>query len=235
MGRLVLVTDSTADIPAGVASEHGILVAKARYAFHEHTYTDGDQDALALYGRMDGEQEAPAPFGTPEASFKELFTRVLEAGDSPVCIVSPFDVNPSFTTALAAMLSIDDVDMKVLNAGVASAGLCSLLVALSHGVTSGWTREQLLDAVDDLGPQCDSLFVPRNVDWLERSGRLGLVEEKTGELEGAIPIVRVGTRITGVAQADNHAAAISEAAKRAGARLAGGTNVIATISHAVNP
>jgi len=234
MAPLVLVTDSTSDIPAAVAEEYGILVARARYAFHEHAFTDGDQAALGLYGRMDGGGEAPAPFGTPETAFKELFQRALNAGQSPVCIVSPFDVNPSFTTALAAMLSIDDVDMKVVNAGVASAGLCSLLVTLSHGIRAGWDRQQLLDAVDELGPQCDSLFVPRNVDWLERSGRLGLVEEKFGELDGALPIVRVGTRIIGVAQADDHASAIAAAAMRAGARLAHGKDVVVTITHAVN-
>jgi DegV family protein with EDD domain len=235
VARLVLVTDSTADLPAAVAQEHGILVARARYAFREHTFTDGEQSPEAFYGRIHGEGALPAPFGTPEAAFKELFERAIRAGDSPVCIVAPFDVNPSFTTAIAAMLSIDGADMKVLNAGIASAGLCSMLVSLAQGIAAGWERQRLLDAVDELGPQCDTLFVPHDVAWLESAGRLGPIEERLGETEGAIPVVRVSTRISGVALADTHAAAIAEAAARAGARAKPGRGLIVTIDHAVNP
>jgi DegV family protein with EDD domain len=235
MPKLVLITDSTADLPPEVAAEEGILVARASYAFDEHTFHDGDQDAAAFYGRMTAEGRAPRPFGTPESAFKVLYEGAFAGGESPVCIVAPFDVNPSFTTAIAAQLSLDEADMKVVNAGVASAGLCSLLLALSAGVRRGWDRDQLLAAVETLGPQCDTLFVPAGVDWLEASGRLNLIEDRVGEVDDGVPVVRVGTRITGVALAASQEEGLREAVRRAGARAPEGKPVIVTIDHAAAP
>lgn len=235
MSRIVLVTDSTADVPAAIAAECGIVVAAARYAFAEQTFNDGDQPAAAVFARMAVSASAPSPFGTPEVAFRKAFEAILARGDLPFCVVAPFDVNPSFTTALAAMLSFDVEGIKVLNPGVASAGLCSLLVSLAHGLASGWTVPDALDAIDRLGPLCDTLFVPAANDWLVRSGRLALIEERLGELDGALPVVRVGSRLTGVAAGQSQEEALALAIERLGARAPAGTPLNVTIDHADNP
>jgi DegV family protein with EDD domain len=235
MPRVVLVTDTSSDVPAEVSEHHDIRVARARYAFEDHTSKDGDIAPSAFYARMDADNRAPVPFGVPEAAFREIFADILSHGDRPLCIVAPFDVNPSFTTAIAAMLSFDDADVKVLNPGVSSAGLCSLLVSLAQANDAGWDREKLLDAIDALGPRCDTLFVPADVRWLEQAGRLSLIEEKLGELDGASPVVRLGSRITGVAVGDSVEAALERAVELVGARAGEGTPLIVTIDHAANP
>lgn len=235
MARVVLVTDTTADLPASVATRHGILVAKAKYALQDHVFEDGAVSGDAFYERMRDAAEAPSPFGTSEASFRELFAGALDAGFEPVCVVAPFDVNPSFTTAIAAMLSFDDAPIKVINPGVSSAGLCSLLVSLAVGIERGWSGARVSEAIDAAGPECDTLFVPASLDWLERSGRLALIEEKLGELDGRFPVVRAGSRVTGAGVCDSHAAAIEMAVERAGARVAAGNPLIVTIDHAADP
>lgn len=235
MPRLVLVTDSSADVPPAVAAEAGIVIVPATYAFADHAQPDGSVAAADFYGRMANEPAPPRPFGVPEASFRAEFERIFGRGEEPFCVVAPFDVNPSFTTAAAAMLSLEHGGpMKVVNPGVASAGLCSLLVTLGRGLGRGWERQRALDAIDELAPQCDSIFVPGSTEWLERAGRLALVEEKLGEVEEGVPVLRVGTRITGVALEASAEAALSRAVKTAGQR-AGGRPVVVTIDHACAP
>ena len=117
---------------------------------------------------------------------------------------------------------------------MASAGLCSLVVSLLRGVRAGWARDQLLDAIDRLGPQCDTLFVPADTRWLEAAGRVPLIEDRLGELGDGFPVVRAGTRITGVALCDSMESAVREAAKRAGGRVTGGAPLVVTIDHAAN-
>ncbi|MGE5594970.1 MAG: DegV family protein, partial [Hyphomicrobiales bacterium] len=196
MPRLVIVTDSSADLPPEVSGGERVVVVPATFGFEAHAMPDGELSSAAFYERMQKEAKPPRPFGVPEASFRRAFQEILGRGDEPMCIVMPFDVNPSFTTASAAMLSLDDADIKVVNPGVASAGLCALLITLIDGLERGWGRKEVLDAIDGLAPQCDSLFAPADVAWLERAGRLKLVEEKLGEVEDGSPVVRVGTRIT---------------------------------------
>lgn len=235
MPPITLVTDSSADLPPEVLAEGGLTVVLASFAFDEHSFADGDLSAADFYRRMSSSAHLPRPFGAPEAAYRTAFEAVLAAGGDPFCLVTPFDVLPSFTTAVAAMLSLDDVDMKVLNPGVASAGLCSLLVTLAAAVRSGATRQQLLDGVDRLGPRCDTLFVPAGASWLERAGRLQLIEDRLGEVGDGFPVLRVGTRVTGVALEDSFEAAIRRAVSLAGQRGGAGTPLVVTVDHADNP
>lgn len=235
MAALALITDSTADIPAGLAIEAGVSVVQARAAFEEHAFNDDEQPASALYARMRAEQRAPRPFGVPEPAFKAAFAEALAQSPEVLCLVMPFDVSPSFTTASAAMLSLETGGIKILNPGVASAGLCSFVLSLSAGVRGGWTLPAALAAVDKVEPLCDTLFVPSDITWLERAGRLQLIEDRLGEIGGGLPVVRVGTRITGVAIGDSHELALKKAVDTAGRRAGDETPVIATIDHADAP
>src|SRR5688572_5030562 len=115
MPALALITDSTADIPAAEAERAGVRIVRARSAFEEHAFSDGELDAATLYGRMRAEGRAPRPFGVPELEWRAAFEAALAEAESVLCLVMPFDVSPSFTTASAAMLSMDDAPIKILN------------------------------------------------------------------------------------------------------------------------
>lgn len=233
--RLALVTDSSSDMPGTLSAELGVLVVPTRFAFDRDTHVDQTLSAEEFYGRMRAEAHSPRTFGAPESAFREAFERALDDADSVLCLVTPFDVSPSFTTASAAMLSMDNVDIKILNPGVASVGLCALLTSLAPGVTAGWTREQVINVLDVVEPQCETLFVPADTTWLGRAGRLPLIEDRIGAVEGGTPIVRVGTRITGVTQESTRAAAIAKAVAIAGARADPGSRLNVTVTHADAP
>jgi DegV family protein with EDD domain len=239
MDPVALVCDSTADLPPRLAVELGITVVRASFAFDEQRYLDGDLTAPDFYARMRTSAHLPRPFGAAERAFAEAFNAGLARAESVTCLVMPFDVNPSFTTAAAAMLAIrdekPDAQIKILNPGVASVGLASLLVALGVPGRARCSGPELANLADDLGPRCDALFVPAEVAWLERTGRLPLIEERLGAIDGRVPVVRVGTRITGVALEPTHAAALQCAAKRCGSRAGPGVPLIVTIAHADAP
>jgi DegV family protein with EDD domain len=232
---LTLITDTTADLPMELQRELGIRVVPASAAFEEHAFVDGELPPAAFYARMEAEQRAPRPFGVREELFRKAFAEVLDAAGTVLCLVTPFDVMPTFTTASAAMLTLDRPGIKVANPGVASAGLCSLLAVLGTGVQAGWGLERVLGAIDALEPRCVSLFVPADNAWLERSGRLAMIEDRIGKIEGGAPVVRVGTRVTGVALTDTHNAAIDRAVALAGKRAGEGARLVVTVDHAANP
>ncbi len=232
MQRVALVTDSSADIPVSMQSETGVIVVPASFGFDDRVFTDGDVAAREFYARMSAGGEGPRPFGAGESRFAKAFRDALEVAESALCLVTPFDVSPTFTTASAAVLAMDDAPIKVLNPGVASAGLCSLMMALSPYARAGQPMDVLLAAIDLLEPYCDTLFVPASPRWLAESGRLALIEDRIGEIGGGTPIVRVGTRITGVSLEASHEAAVERAAQVAGLRAGDGTQIIVTIAHA---
>ena len=191
MQRVAIVTDSTAGLSPAVAAELGISIVPASFAFAEERHLDGAVPWSGVYERMTADGVAPRTFGVAESGFRTAFESGLKRADAVLAIVSPFGVNPSFTTACAAMLAIQfdqpDAKIKVLNAGVGSAGLGALLMSLAACAKAGATVDALLAAIDDLEPRADSLFVPADLAWLARAGRLQMLEERLGPLDGRFP------------------------------------------------
>ncbi len=214
-----------------------MVVVPASCSFTDRSFVDGELSASEFFPRMRKTGETPMPSGVAERLFREAFAKVVKEGREAVCLVMPFDVIPTFTTAAAAVLSMEDeqAPIKVSNPGVASAGLCSLVVSLSDGVAKGWGRAETLAAVDEVEPRCDSIFVPGEVRWLDQAGRLALIEDRVGPVGDGFPICRVGTRITGVGVAQSHDDALARAVEIAAERPGREQPVVVTIDHAMNP
>lgn len=234
---VAIVTDSSCGLPADVLGRLGIMAAAGTVAFERDTLSERQLDATEFYERMRHEVACPRPFGVPEEAWREAFRCAREVASSVLCLVAPFDVLPSYTTAGAAISAIsamDAGDVKLVNPGIASAGLGGLLLSLAPLAHAGAAMDELLDAIDLMESGCDVLVVPREVCWLERSGKLALIEERLGPLAGRSPVIRVSTRFTGVAACDGLREAVEEAIARVGQR-ADPYEVNVVVTHAANP
>lgn len=231
MRPTTLVTDSTADLPEG----SGIFVVPAHVAFSDKNFSDAEISPAEFYRRLRSSDETPYLSCPSEDEYRAAFEKSLTDGSSALCLVTPFDMIPSFTSANAAAVTLRPANIKIVNPGVPSAGLGALLLSLQEGVKAGWELPRLIDAVDELAPASDSMFVPAGLDWLERNGRLKLIEERLGELDDDLIVVRAGTRLTGVAAAGSreevHRCLLTEVGRRAG----GNHPLVVCVDHAQNP
>ncbi|GIW17674.1 MAG: hypothetical protein KatS3mg064_0831 [Tepidiforma sp.] len=236
--KVQLVTDSTTCLGAEAAADLGVLTAAGSFAFEDERMADDERAWRAAYERIRAGARLPRTFAPPEAAYLAHFRPAAEAGQDVLCLVTPFDVSPSFTTASAAMLTVQDdlpdARIKISNPGVGHAGLGALLTTAAGLVQEGRPLDDLLAHLEELEPRADALVVPADTRWLEESGRLALVEEKLGELEDGLPVLRIGTRVTGVARAATHEAALEEAVRRVGQR-AGGAQLNVVVAHAAAP
>jgi DegV family protein with EDD domain len=238
LANVQLVTDTTTCLGDEAAAELGIAIARGSFAFADERTVDGEQAWRAAYERMRAGAGLPRAFAPAEAAFLEHFRPAAVRGEAVLCLVTPFDVSPSFTTASAAMLTVQDelpeARIKISNPGVGHAGLGALLTTAAALVRRGMDLDALLSALDELEPRADALVVPESSAWLEAAGRLALVEEKLGDLEGDLPVLRIGTRVTGVARASSHEAALAAAIDKVGQR-AGQASLNAVVAHAGAP
>jgi fatty acid-binding protein DegV len=95
--------------------------------------------------------------------------------------------------------------------------------------------EDLLATIDELEPKCDSIFVPGDLSSMRLSGKLSLIEDRVGGLDDETPLLRVGTRLTGLAKAETFDSAVAEAVRRVGQRPGASTPLNVTIAHASAP
>lgn len=231
MTKVAIVTDTTADLPAG---EPDVEVVPARVAFADRYFTDAEITPAEFFRRMSETGEVPMASSPSEDDFLAAFERALQAGGPVLCLVTPLDLIPSFTAANAAAVDLRGSPVQVVNPGVASAGLGSLVLALLGAVRAGADRDRVVDLIDELAPRCDTLFVPASLDWLERNGRLAEVEQRLGPLEETA-VVRARTRITGVAAAASTSEGYDRLVEEVGRRAGEDCPLIAVVSHAANP
>jgi DegV family protein with EDD domain len=231
MRPTALVTDSTADLPEG----SGPVVVPAHVAFSDRNFSDAEITAAEYYRRLRSSDDAPYLSCPSEDEYRAAFEKALTEGGSVLCLVTPFDMIPSFTSANAAAVTLRPETIKIVNPGVASVGLGALLISLQEGVKAGWELTRLIDTLDDLAPASDSMFVPAGLDWLDRTGRLKVIEERLGDLGDDLIVVRAGTRLTGIAAAGSrpeiHDRLLTEVARRAG----GDRPMVVCVDHAQNP
>lgn len=238
MAKVQLVTDTTTCLGGAAAGELRIAVARGSFAFADERVVDDELAWRAAYDRMRAGAGVPRTFAPAEAAFMEQFRRAAERGQAVLCLVTPFDVSPSFTTASAAMLTVQDevptARIKISNPGVGHAGLGALLATAADVALAGTDLDALLLRLEELGPRADALVVPETTRWLGAAGRLALVEERLGDLDGDWPVVRIGTRVTGVARASTHEEALEVAIRRVGER-AGDSVLNGVVAHAGAP
>jgi len=238
VARVQLVTDSATCLGDEAAAELGIAVARGSFAFEDERAVDDERAWRQAYVRVRGGAPLPRTFGPPETAYLDVFRPAASAGNAVLCLVTPFDVSPSFTTASAAMLTVQDdlpsARIKISNPGVGHAGLGALLVTLAGQAGAGADLDALLGLAEALEPLADALVVPESTRWLAESGRLALVEERLGDLDEDIPVLRVGTRVTGIARGGCHEEALAEAVRRVGQR-SGGVPLHAVVAHAAAP
>jgi DegV family protein with EDD domain len=235
VSQVQLATDSTTCLGAEAAAELGVAIARGSFAFEDQRSIDAEGAWRAAYERIRAEGRLPRAFAPSESTYLETFRGPTAAGQAVLCLVTPFDVSPSFTTASAAMLTVQDgtpgARIKIANPGVSHGGLGALLTTLAGRAAAGADLGALLEALEALEPCSDALVVPAETRWLAQSGRLAFVEEKLGELEDDVPVLRIGTRVTGVARGASHEAALAIAIARVGQR-AGTGRLNAVVAHA---
>lgn len=238
MNRVAIVTDTTCCLSPEMGRAVGIAVVPASFAFADERYADGVLATKELCDRMEATGGAPRAFGVTEAAFRDVFEGALTRAEAVCCVVTPFGSSPTFTTAAAAVLEIQantpSAVLKVANAGIGAAGLGALLRSLSRLVDSGASLDEALERMEDLQPQCESLAVPATNHWLERSGSAAAIRDRLGPIDDRFPVLRIGTRITGVSLADSHGEAITNAIELAGKR-GGSSRLNILVGHANAP
>ncbi len=74
-----IVTDSTADLPAGVAAALGITVVPCYVVFGTETYRDGvELTVQQFYGKLAGSSVIPTTAAPPPAVYEEAYCQLAK-------------------------------------------------------------------------------------------------------------------------------------------------------------
>jgi len=178
-----LVTDSTADLPAGLAREESVEVVPAIVVVEGRSYEDGaGLTRQEFYSRLPSLRAPASTAAPPAAAFERAYERLLEAGVRRVLSVHlsrRFSGIYGIATQAARRFG---ERVRVIDSGQVSLGLGFQVLEAARSIRLGASWEAVQEALAHAGSRVRTIAMIEQLDYLRRSGRVDWVRSSLGGL-----------------------------------------------------
>lgn len=194
MGKIRIVADSTADIPAELREKHGITMISLKVLFGEEVYSDAvDLTPEEFYARLKTSPVMPTTSQPSPADFVEVYESLLqEDPEGPILsfhLASVLSGTYQAATIAKSMLEEAGEHIHVIDSCSASYGHGMQVVLAAEMAEAGASVEDILAAVAKRKESCQIYFLVDTLDYLQKGGRIGKAAAMIGSLLNIKPIL----------------------------------------------
>lgn len=196
-----VLTDSTSYIEKQIMNDLDIRVSSLNVMFGDENFKETELDNSTFYEMM----EARGIPTSSQPSVDDLYNKmknVVENGDSLICIFLSSDMSGTYSTAHIAKNMVleqyNNADIEILDSRSNSMQLGFAAIVAARAAREGKSLEQVKKAAEDNIKRSKFLFIPDNLRYLKKGGRIGGASALIGNLLKIIPILTVENGITTV-------------------------------------
>lgn len=195
MKQVRIVTDSTADVPAALASELKIGIIPCLIYFGEKAYRDGvDLSPEAYYPKLSTAQELPRTSQPAMSDFVETYRRILEE-EQEIKIVSIHVAGSMSGTVNAAWASAQELPdpsrVEVIDSGLVSLGIGWVVIKAAQMAQAGGTQAKIVKTVRDLLDRSKTAAMIDNLEGLYKGGRISQISALLGTALQIKPLLSI--------------------------------------------
>ena len=192
MGSVCVVSDSTADLPPGLAASHHIEVVPLRVLFGSEAYADGvDLTAEEFYRRLKLAKELPKTSQPSAGEFRAVYERLARDGRSVISIHISSKLSGTVASAEAARAMLPGADISVVDGLSASLGTGLLALRAAREAAAGRPKGEIVRLIEGLVQRLRVLFVVDTLEYLHKGGRIGGATALLGGLLSFKPILAI--------------------------------------------
>ncbi|HNP70484.1 MAG TPA: DegV family protein [Kouleothrix sp.] len=192
MAGIKIVTDSTADIPLGLAHELGIEVVPMYLHVGEQTFRAGlditnDQFYQWMQeGRIKATTSAPPP-----VVFEQLYRRLTPEYEYIFSLHLSGRLGSTCRSAqqARARLPASATRIEVIDTKLASMGLGLVVSHAARAVRDGASPAEIAQLINNLMQHCHVVFFVDTIEYLEHTGRLSLATAVLGSMQRIKPLM----------------------------------------------
>jgi DegV family protein with EDD domain len=206
-----IVTDSTADLPPGVAEELGITVVPLYVRFGDEVLRDRvDISEDQFYHRLTHDPIHPGTTQPTPQDFAEVYRRLAQEADGIVSIHISSKLSGTYNSALQAKEIVGDgCPIEVIDSLWTSIALGIMAMEAAGQASKGGTLQHIVETTKGSIPRIHLLGMFDTLKYLYLGGRIGkgkalmgsmlnvrpLLALKDGEM---VPVGRARTRSKGI-------------------------------------
>jgi len=191
-GRVVVVTDSTAYLPTGLADELSVRVVPLQVVLGGRSGAEGSevtpaQVAAALAAWVPVSTSRPTP-----TEFATVYREALEGGACGVVSLHlSRELSGTWDSARLAAAEVGADSIRVVDSRSAAMGLGFAVLAAAKAAAAGGTPEEVYAAAVGTAERTTTLFYVDTLEHLRRGGRIGAAQALLGTALSVKPILHV--------------------------------------------
>ncbi len=192
MKRVLILTDSTADLSKQLREKRMIYSLPLRVIFGEDEYRDGiDLTTKELYDIVDDKRELPKTTAISPGQFVSFFESYLDQGYEIIYVGIGSKISGTYQSAVIAKETIASDDIYLVDSMNLSSGIGLLVLKAADYRDQGLNAAAIKTKLDVLATKVRSQFAIKTLDYLHKGGRASGTAKLVGSVLGIKPIIQV--------------------------------------------
>lgn len=192
MKRVVVVTDSTAGMPADVVAQSGLRVIPLWVHFGETQFRDGvDITTEQFYPKLAASKKLPTTSQPSAGEFLEFYRGLAQEAEAIVSIHISSVLSGTVASALQARQMLEGVPVHVVDSRSTSMGLGLIALAAARAAAEGQSAEEVVALAERIVPKMHIIFAVDTLEYLHKGGRIGGASAFLGSLINIKPILQL--------------------------------------------
>lgn len=186
MEKLMIITDSTVDLPKDILDSLNVHVMPVLINFGEESYLDGVEIELQeVFRKIENGDEFPTTAQITPNRFTECFEKYLNEGYKVLAILMSSGMSGTYNSACLAKQMLDTNDVHVIDSQTITSGLGLLVMKAARLRDANVPVEEIVKQLEELKPYIKSSLSFESLDHLVKGGRLS---KAVGVIAGVLGI-----------------------------------------------
>jgi DegV family protein with EDD domain len=196
MGKVKVVTDSTADIPEELAAELEITIVPCNVHFGLETYRDGiELSKEEFYTKLKTSPILPTTSAPAAGLFEITYRELASETDQILSIHLASALSAIYNSAYLGAKAVSGVEITLIDSGQVSMGLGWLVISAAQAAQEGQPLAQIVALVEDTRPRVRVFAALDTLEYLRKGGRVGKTVAALGTLLNIKPLVLLNSAL----------------------------------------
>lgn len=191
MGKIAIVTDSTAYLSDELKKEWDIHVVPLNVIFGEDTYHE-EVDLLTsdFYDKIKIESQLPTTSQPAIGIFVEVYENLAKQGfDSVISIHLSSHISGTYQSAMSAADMVEGIQIHGFDSKISCTPQAYFVLEAAKHARAGKSVEEILAQLEAMRTQVNAYFVVDDLNHLHRGGRLNTAQLFVGSLLKIKPVL----------------------------------------------
>ncbi len=175
MGKTVIVSDSTSDLPGDLVKKYDIEIVPLSVLFGEKSFLDDGKEITAadFYRKMKSADKLPTTVQPTPKDFIEKYTELLKKYDSIISVHISKKLSGTINSAELAKKELPGKDIEIIDSEFVHMPLGFQAIKASELARAGKSKQDIIEGLKELRSKLTVLFIPKTLENLKKGGRIG--------------------------------------------------------------